>query len=392
MAEWIPMFVLPNVLVHQPIEVPGMALVPAFDPRIKALAKQHKNYGLYLRRFRNEFGARVNPSTIIVWDEAPISYRKVDAIGSFRDLVALSAIPHTWARLLEFGAGQDGPQYSNSFAFYPWMLDKDYKYLAVQSMATMGFQDQVKKMQGQTQPAISFCWLIPRMIDLALLNALLERWTHRYSTPSPTWRDRALFRSLNMANAAAALPAHAEITQYDLGRLVALWVSAFEILAHPPFGTQNGYKQVYALLESIRWRNSHCTKRIYSAYPHRRKLARKTLPCWIYGQLNGVRNDFIHGNRVPDDRLLTPRSQRSLLSYAPVLYRMALAAFLKLRWKERRPPKKSVLACNQYDERQFQFEAYQRATERAIESIKYTRQEWQDIKTGLLSPAIMKWP
>ena len=109
------------------------------------------------------------------------------------------------------------------------------------------------------------------MIDDALMNELLRRWTHRYSTEKPHWKDRALFRSLNMANAVANLQGHAEITHYDLGRLVALWVSAFEILAHPPYGRQSGYKQVYGLLNSIQWKHSRNKEKRFSPYPHKKK-------------------------------------------------------------------------------------------------------------------------
>jgi hypothetical protein len=40
MAEWIPMFAMPNVQVQDPIEVDGMAIVSCFDPRIKALEQR----------------------------------------------------------------------------------------------------------------------------------------------------------------------------------------------------------------------------------------------------------------------------------------------------------------------------------------------------------------
>jgi hypothetical protein len=386
------MFALPNVQVHSSIEVDGIALVSAHDDRIKQLTAQYPNYATYLASFHNEFGAAVSPSSILVKDDAPISYRGVDALASFRDVVAFSSIPYTWMREFEFGGGQDGPKYANTFVFYPWMLDKNYQHLAVRSLATLGFQDDVSKLQAQTSPAISFCYMIPRMFDAPMLVALLKRWQRRYSGGKPPWRDRAVFRSLNMAIAAATMPTHADITQYDLGRMAALWVSAFEILAHPPYGTLNGFKQVYSLLERIKWNNSHCNKAIYSAYPHKRSASRKILPCWIYGQLNGARNDYLHGNRISKDQLISPRSQRALLFYAPVLYRMALASFLDISWKERKPSKSKTLAISQYEERKFIFGSYQRAAERALESVKYTKKEWGALRSGKLSPTLPKRP
>src|SRR5260370_41716978 len=37
MADWKPMFALPNILVQEPIEVDGFALVPAADERIRVV-------------------------------------------------------------------------------------------------------------------------------------------------------------------------------------------------------------------------------------------------------------------------------------------------------------------------------------------------------------------
>jgi hypothetical protein len=390
MANWVPMFAMPNVQVQEPIETDGMALVSMFDPRIKALTKQHKNYGLYIRRFSNEFGQKIAPSTILVRDDAPTSFWRVDAMASFRDVIALSTVPYTWAHIFEFGHHQDGPQYSNTFAFYPWLLDKNYEHVAVQSIATIGIESDVKKMRAQSSPALRFTYLLSRMVDTALLNALLIKWQRRYTTDKPTWKDRALFRSLNMANAAGMLPAHAEITHYDLGRHVALWVSAYEILAHPA-NDDTGFRKVYALLEKVKWNNSHCNTARYKVYPYTNNASLRILPCWVYGELHRARNDFLHGNPVQNDRLVTSRSKRRLLFYAPVLYRMALAAFLDLRWKERKPSKKNKVKRERYDTRQFKFQVYQRNMESALGSIIYTPQEWEKLKAGTLSwtsPAI----
>ncbi len=388
MPEWIPMFAMPNVQPQNPIEIDGIAFVSVFDDRIKTLRIKYPNYDSYLDKFSDEFGVKLNPSTIMVRNDTPPLYKRVDALASYRDAISIASISKTWAHILRYGGYMDGPRYSNTFSFYPWLLDKNYDKVATQSIATFGIQ-QLTSMHAQSVPAFSYCRLLPNMIDDALLGELLKRWERRYSTEKPHWKDRALFRSLNMANAAANLPGHADITQYDLGRLVALWVSAFEILAHPPFGTQNGYKQVYALLNSVQWRNSRNKERRFSPYPHTRNTPRSNLPCWIYGQLNQFRNDFIHGNRVNETHLVTKRSDRAIQSYASVLYRMALASFLKLKWSEKL---KSAAGKSAYEQRQFEFESHQRDAETALGSICYTTQEWNDLKNGQLSPDIKKWP
>ena len=242
------MFAMPNIKIQEPGEIDGICIVSVFDERIKALADRYPKFKAFLSQFRTEFGQQINPSLIMVRDDAPLTYRRVDALASFRDALSISVITHTWAKVFQFGRGGGyGPQYSNAFSFYPWMLDNNYDAVATRSMALLGYENDVATMQPQTAPGISVTWLIPQMIDKALLSALLTRWQRRYSGRSPSWKDRALFRSLNMANAAAMLPAHAEITNQDIGRHTALWVSAFGILAHPKT-SDTGFMQVYALL------------------------------------------------------------------------------------------------------------------------------------------------
>ena len=204
MPEWIPMFAMPNIKIQEPVEVEGIGIVSVFDERIKALAERYPKFKTFLSQFRTEFGQQVNPSFIMVRDDAPITYRRVDALASFRDALAISVISYTYAKVFQFGRGGEfGPQYSNAFSFYPWMLDKTYDAVTTQSMALLGYENEVAKMQPQSTPAISITWLVPQQIDRALLSALLKRWQRRYSGRSPSWKDRALFRSLNMANAAA---------------------------------------------------------------------------------------------------------------------------------------------------------------------------------------------
>lgn len=392
MPEWIPIFALPNVKVQNPIEVDGIALVGAFDPRIKELQKKYKNYGLYLRRFKTEFGRKVSPSTLMVRDDTPPIYRQVDALSSFRDIVSISTISPAWARIFEFGRGaQAGPQYSDTFKFYPWMLDKNYQHVGTRSMALLGFEDDVKEMRAQSSPATPITWLIASMVDEPLLSALLKRWQVRYSGRSPSWKDRALFRSLNMANAAAMLPGHAEITDYDIGRHASLWVSAFEILAHPK-NADSGFKQVYRLLEKASWKNSHCNTASYQAYFGRNSRSLRTLPCWIYGELNHARNDFLHGNPVRPNRLTTKRSKRGLFFFAPLLFRMALTAYLGLKWKEKFPKKGSVTDQVEYSDRKFTFEAYQRAVEMGISAIRLTEEEQNNIRNGKIKATAIRWP
>jgi hypothetical protein len=101
--------------------------------------------------------------------------------------------------------------------------------------------------KGQSSPTLFRTALDAADLDQPLLAALLSRWQQRYQASEPDWADIALFRSLNMAYHSSLLPA-ADTTFYDLGRLVSLWVSAFEILVHPGGnGQANRDKVLYQL-------------------------------------------------------------------------------------------------------------------------------------------------
>jgi hypothetical protein len=392
MADWIPMFAMPNVKVQDPIEVDGIAIASPFDKRIVELTEKHARFGVFIKRFKTEFSRELNPSFIMVRDDAPMLYRRVDALSSFRDALAISVTTRTWSKVFEFGRGGNyGPQYSDAFRFYPWMLDKDYHGITTRSMAMLSYEDEVNKLNGQSFVGVPVIWLISEMVDQTLLDALLKRWQRRYSGRSPSWKDRALFRSLNMANAAAMLPGHAEITNYDIGRHTALWVSAFEILAHPK-KSDTGFQQVYDLLEKAPWGSSHHKGPTYSAYQSRTKRSQRILPCWVYGELYRARNDFLHGNPIRPARLTTPRSKRGLFFYAWPLYRMALTSFLGLKWKGKAPPAKNPAERLKYEDVKFDFESYQRQVESGLSSIKFTDKEADDIRNGRLSPTVVRRP
>jgi hypothetical protein len=313
------MFALPNVDVEEPIERPGIALVLVRDERLKALVKNHARFAMYLRRFKTEFGIQVWPSILLRENSSPERYRTAEALSGFRDALAMSVIPHSWAHTLRFET-TSGIRYSNWFSFYPWMVDAKYEGIIMQSMAKLGYEE-VKPLRGQTTASFSYQRLAVRMIDRPLLGALLDRWEARFATESPTRENIALFRSLNMALSASMLPGNVEATVYDIGKTIALWVSAFEILAHPG-SSKVGFKQVYQLLESVVWNLTECTEPIHEPYHYKVGQKNRTIPVWLYGELNRARNDFLHGNEITDLRLIVAPGKRALHLYAAPLFRM----------------------------------------------------------------------
>lgn len=372
------MFALPNIHVQVPIERPGIAIVSCQDERLKTLAKEHRRFAMYLGCFETEFGVQVSPSVLIRESTSPERYRTVEALAGFRDALAMPVIPYSWTHTLRFETTL-GIRYANWFSFYPWMVDAKYEGIIMQSMARLGY-DEVKELRGQTTAGFSFQPLTDRMIDNPLLKALLDQWEARFTTDTPSRESIALFRSLNMALSASMLPGNVEATIYDIGKAIALWVSAFEILAHP--GSSNvGFTQVYQLLERASWNLSECSKLIYQSYPYKISQPKRSLPVWLYGELNRARNDFLHGNTITDSRLIVAPGKRALHVYAAPLFRMALTAYLDLKM-DRPPAREGETDYEAFLAYDHAFGGYQRDIEAAIATILFTQQEYHDFRAG----------
>ncbi|MCH8952384.1 MAG: hypothetical protein IID49_09710, partial [Proteobacteria bacterium] len=306
MEEWVAATVLPNIELQVPIGGGCVALVPRDDARIKALCCSHPNLKKFLSKFTDAFNEKIRPAVLIVHKDAPQSVFTVDALASFRDAIAVSTVAYNRALELRHPHGLR-INFSNSFWFYPWMLDKQNEDLTCRTFAMLGTHE-VSAFKGQSSPEIPQKTLSSSDIDQPLLDALISRWQRRYTGRRISWSDRALFRSLNMANQAAMLPAGSDTTFYDVGRLIALWVSAFEILAHPGIGKSDIFA-VYDLLEKVEWKKKPCAARRYKAYsPKRNAQHRRTLACWLYGEIFDARNQSLHGNAVSPNRLIIKKT------------------------------------------------------------------------------------
>jgi hypothetical protein len=245
------------------------------------------------------------------------------------------------------------------------MLDKDSRWLIMSTPALLATHE-VGAFHGQSSPEMPHLRLRTSEIDEPLLAELLSRWRRRYAAKKPAWADVALFRSLNMAYQASQLPAGADTTLYDVGRLVALWVSAFEILAHPGMG-KSGLFAVYDLLDKVGWQSRETRARRYNANEAgRRRTGRRAIARWLYGEIHRARNDFLHGNPVSERRLLIRRSGRQLFQYGAPLYRLALTGFLPLNWTRPAPSMQDTDAASKYIRDHMDFMEPQRMIERAL--------------------------
>jgi hypothetical protein len=218
------------------------------------------------------------------------------------------------------------------------------------------------------------------MIDTALLDALLKRLPKRFS-PKHDRSDVALFRSLNMGLSASALPGNVEATIFDIGRSVALWVSAFEILSKD--GT---CESVLKLLKAVKWNLSACSNAIYEPRNYKPGQPKIPLPIWLYRAMNKARNDFIHGNEINEKTLIVAPGKQPMHLYTAPLFRMALTSVLGLT---RKPPSatKDKTAYDAYWQHSREFAHYQSDVEVALSTIIYTPKEYRELKQSRVESA-----
>jgi hypothetical protein len=364
--EWNPLFVLPNVSLSAAIGCSIATLAPPDDPRVAALKRTHPRLRQFLSRFSDNFGEKFEPSVLLVHSEAPRAFLDITALASFRDLIAIATVTYNRALELLHPRGHR-VLFGEAFAIYPWMIDKNYEDVIGSTPAILGTHE-VAKLKGQSSPALFRASLDAVDLDQPLLANLLDRWQRRYGTGQPQWGEIALFRSLNMAYHASLLPAATDTTFYDVGRLVSLWVSAFEILVHPGGNGQANRDKVFELLEKTPWELRATANRIYETGG--KTKVNRTLASWLYQTLYECRNNFLHGNPVERAALLLITSNRSVFEYAAPLYRLALTAFLPLTYAAPRPPLSAARAFGAYVAKHNEFMDQRRVAEEAILTAK----------------------
>ena len=341
-----------------------MAIVPANDERLKPYQKQFPEFRKFVGKFTDPFGARIAPGVLLLNTDASQTFKTIEAVSSFRDLLTLSVVPLQRARGIIHGHSHH-IQYSDYFEFYPWTFNEHHQHLVCNTPGLVALH-QVSAFKGQSSPILSAIDFKCMDVDAPLLKALLARWRVRYATKKPVWADRALFRSLNMAVSASKMPAGADVTNFALGRNLGLWVSAFEILTHT--GQEKlRLSHVYDGVGAAPWRSKKTKRKLFRPY---HSQVRRNLGCWVYGEIYRVRNHFLHGEPVSPRSLIVQRSKRNLFSYAPMLYRMLLTGFLKL-------PEPASIASTEWSRERFDLIANQGDIEDAILTVLISEKQYR---------------
>jgi hypothetical protein len=359
---WIPIFVLPNIQLQKAIGCDAAALAPARDDRVSVIKRAQPNFRRFLNRFSDNFGEKFEPAVLLVRAPAPAALTAIAALASFRDLIAIATITYSRALELRHRRGLR-VMFGEAFAIYPWMLDRHYEEVIGSTPAILGTHE-VSKFRGQSSPAIFRTTLCESDVDQPLLSKLLERWTRYYEMAGTAWEDVALMRSLNMAYHASLLPAGTETTIYDVGRIAALWVSAFEILAHPGGNGIANRDKVFALIESTPWEIRESGALVYDTGG--KSKVKRTLASWLYQTLYECRHDFLHGNPVDPIKYTLTISGRTVFDFAAPLYRLALTAFLPLAFDQPMPGTEDPAAFAHYIAGQKEFSEPQKCAEKAL--------------------------
>jgi len=357
--DWIPIVALPNLDARGRVECECAAIVPPDDERVEKLRADHPRLGAFLSKFRGQFGNQIYPSLILLHKDAPPSCKTPEAITGLRDVLAMSVVPYARAYRLAHNQS-NGLAFSTAFQLYPWMLDNRYEEMICYN-AAVAHLHSLDEFRGQSFPEQGCMTVMERDIDLPLAKSLLGRWMSRFAAQDVSWIDKALFRSLNMATEASGLPALTASTFYDVGRSVALWVSAYEIAVHPESGISNKTR-VAAELEKTAWFDNALAAADYPGPGN--PPQQKQLATWAAYKIYGLRDDFLHGNDVDGPALLL--NGKPIIDFAACVYRFILANILDLNFSEVLVEGANAEEIGKHLARKMSFERYQKRYERAL--------------------------
>jgi len=312
-----------------------ISIVPFGDPRIKECISNSPYAKALAENFKDQFGRPVFPSFIIVSNAIPDRVRDIEAIVGFRNAFALSVIAKGNEHSLsnQFVAY---PLYSDYFHLYPITISRDSSTFLTLSPSIHGYDDEYEKFEGQTNPNLGGQRGIFTDTDTRLFDLIFKAWERRFlKAKTSDWSTTALFRSLEMAYRASAMPFANYATVNDYGTSASLWVSAFEILSHPRRGKAD-LLSVLNLIDQFPWNDRTVKKRLYKV-SHQKKERRVNLPQRLYKELYDTRNEFLHGNPISSNRLhpFRKKCRPVITRFAPLLYKVALLCYLE-KYRDRR--------------------------------------------------------
>lgn len=307
----------------------GIAVVPPNDPRVTAIATREPSAARLLQSFRDLTGQPYHPAVLIAESKLLRRInRDESAIVAFRNALALSIILKERAKAIKNGSSV-GPTWSDFFDAFPITIGRRGRLLTLSPAVQGVWLDDTKPISAPA-PYLPHFEQIPSW-DHYLWDSLGKLWTKFYSYPRPNDHlGHRVFRSLELAYQACATPIKNQGSLHDYGVMVALWVSALEVLAHPGKGNVTP-EHVINLIGSYQWSGRMLNGPWYDVFVNKGEYIKGKFVQAAYRHLYDFRSKFLHGDRVTE-RLIRPFPRRrwiSVIDVAPFLYRTALVETLR---------------------------------------------------------------
>lgn len=321
---------LPALDLPDPLETNSLLFLGHRDHRYVDLKTRIPHLKEYLESFREPLGQPLSPT--IVAAKRPRMDQALETLLHVRDALALASVSWSTAQTA-LQKTRRGVPCSDFFDFYPYNLAKGTDgFMTLQAPFEQGMAWVDDQFRGQPNPTVVHPTHFSAGRDEYLLTALV-RLVDNDGNLDPDQRTR-LLRALTAAFHAMRAPPSVAATRDERGFRLSLWVTAFELIARAPTAPDVGFIDVANLLKSVPWaherlRRPRCspvaTRPGRSAPP-----GRTTRPIQIYSRLYRTRNDFLHGNDLPQHGIERHRRANwgRLDDQAPILFRSALLHLL----------------------------------------------------------------
>lgn len=208
MNNWHFIYLLHNLSLKESIEYDYIAIVPSTDERVIHLIQNYETIEYFVNNFTDQFGRKVDPSILVVRDDAPKLVFESDALVGLKNAIAISFIIFSWQNFLTQGWQIGSANYSNYFDIYPISPNKNYDRFTISTPSVLGSHKPHEPREFCGQSSAELAKISPTQdYDSEILDTLLKKWKERYiNRKTRDWSLGALFRSLEMAYHACSIP------------------------------------------------------------------------------------------------------------------------------------------------------------------------------------------
>lgn len=322
---------MPSVEIPRTVRGGGLAALSPDSDAYQEVVRSTNGLSDYLESFTTAFGVQLCPTIL-----ASLSGNRTisaEPLAWLRNSIAVAAVFRskldTWhtERI-------DGPPCSDLFDIPGVNLAQNGSRVYISSGFEMGLHD-LNKFTGQgTESYINPQHLNTRF-DEQLLSGLERLLDWNPANRLERARQFRVMRSLEMAAEAMRSPFIHFGTQQEQGVRLALWVSAFETLAHPGKGHVS-FSHVSDMIKAVPWCLPRLTYRKFKAIDVRKSgysrtpIGLTTLPVQVYGRLFRTRNRYLHGDNLPKGKIEQGRKSYwgNLGTQVPLLYRSVVLSAL----------------------------------------------------------------